>query len=230
MPQYWTVPKREMHTDMFLLVVCYASAWSCLCCFPSSVWNLSRFKEDSFHLQCLIDCEAECVCKSMLPVCAVSPFQFGCYKVQTTLQIHFWRKQVQQSAQVGFSFLFACWCSLLCLIFHVRLSLASCRVECWVTSVWCQVSWCLHCCKARLTHTSMYKEFTRANRQTHTQNAGGTHTCMWHAYCTCMHKCMHARIDCRLYRGSSLFATWSITPTAIRSTAEAFLPNNWRRG
>lgn len=52
MPQYWTVPKREMHTDMFLLVVCYASAWSCLCCFPSSVWNLSRFKEDSFHLQC----------------------------------------------------------------------------------------------------------------------------------------------------------------------------------
>ncbi len=60
MSQHWTDPKREMHSDMFLLVVCYASACSLfLAVFPSPYEILSRFKEVSFV-------------KSLLPVCAVS--------------------------------------------------------------------------------------------------------------------------------------------------------------
>lgn len=47
---------------------------------------------------------------------------------------------------------------------YVRLSLASCGVEHWVMSVWCRVSWCLHCCKATLQQMYVHKEFTRVNR------------------------------------------------------------------
>lgn len=101
---------------------------------------------------------------------------------------------VQQQAEVGFGFPCACWCSLLCLIFHVRLSLVSCGVECWVTSVWCQVSWCLHCCKATLTHTCMYKEFTHKNRQTHTQmSVVHPHVCDMHTAHACTNVCMLAQ-------------------------------------
>lgn len=112
---------------------------------------------------------------------------------------------------------------LLCLLchWHARSS---------VGSLWCQVSWCLHCCKTMLTHMySMYKEFTLASRQARTQVLGA-HTCMWRAFCTCMHKCVLAHIDCRFYDVFSLFATWSIIPTAIRYIRETFPPNNWRRG
>lgn len=55
-------------------------------------------------------------------------------------------------APAGFSFPRAC-CSLLLLIIHVRLSPASCRVQCWDPSLWGQVSWSLNSRKARVTHT-----------------------------------------------------------------------------
>lgn len=48
-PQYWTAPKREMHTDMFLLVVCYASAWSCLKLFFSPLYEICRGSKRSVN-------------------------------------------------------------------------------------------------------------------------------------------------------------------------------------
>lgn len=121
-----------------------------------------------------------------------------------------------------FSILSPCRCPLLRLVFHVRLSPVSCSVECWVTTVWCQMSWCLPQSHAS---TLVYEEFTCTNSQI--LKCRRTHACMWHAYWTCTHTCGHACTCCGLYHDSRLCATWSITPAAIRATGEAFLPNNW---
>lgn len=42
MPQHWTDPKREMHSDMFLLVVCYASPCSCLWLFFPPLYEICQ--------------------------------------------------------------------------------------------------------------------------------------------------------------------------------------------
>lgn len=91
-----------------------------------------------------------------------------------------WRKL----APAGFSFPRACWCSLLRLIIHVILSPASCRVLCWDTSVWCQVSWSLKSKKARGTHThGIYMQCCKTqipvvHTHTHTRIVDASLTCV----------------------------------------------------
>lgn len=134
-------------------------------------------------------------------------------------------------APAGFSFPQACWCSLLRLITHVRLSPASCRVRCWDTSVWCQVSWSLHSRKARVAHTHTHTHIwnLQSKLQAHTQiPVGHTHALEIHpSYARTNAFVLGQMVD---HHGSVVSTTWSIILNSMRSTGETFLPNNWRRG
>lgn len=97
----------------------------------------------------------------------------------------------------------------LCFIFLVRLSLASCGVKHRVTSVWCQVSWCLHCCKATLTHMYVQGIYTQ-------DEASHTREYLQYTYLCDMRAQMRADSIMALKKPPD-------------QTGEAFLPNNWRK-
>lgn len=168
------------------------------------MWKLSKFKEVglvkstySIYNVSLMHCRNELMLKIVLPVYVLTCFFFF-------IRIWWNKNSSKQKWDSIFSL------PLLRLIFHVRLPLASRRVECWVMSVWCQVSWCLHCCKAILTH--MYSMYTR---NLHLQTGRHMHWCTHthtHIHCVTCILHMHAQMYACSHRLDSVMTLVSLSP------------------